>query len=271
MPFPIAAAIIPAAAAIGGSIINAVNQNSANDSNIAMQKEFAQMGVRWKVADATAAGLHPLAALGAQTTSFSPSSVGDTGIGNALSESGQHFGRAIAATQSEEEKKMDAYRLASAHQDVEGKALQNQILSHQLKTLQFGQPSFPGSTNFLPGQGNSNLIVTEPVKRNASEPGRPAQEAGWRPDVSYSRTDTGMTPMIPTGLSESLEDDIIGKFMWRLRNQLAPNFTGQGKPPQSQAPDGHKWRWNVNKQEWQPYNAREIGEAIKKMNFNKRR
>lgn len=39
--------------------------------NMAMQKEFAQHGLRWRVDDAVAAGLHPLAALGASGSSFS--------------------------------------------------------------------------------------------------------------------------------------------------------------------------------------------------------
>ena len=38
-------------------------------------KQFAKRGIQWRVHDAKKAGLHPLAALGAQTTSFSPSFV----------------------------------------------------------------------------------------------------------------------------------------------------------------------------------------------------
>jgi hypothetical protein len=51
-------------------------QYKINAENIEMQKDFAQHGISWRVKDAKEAGLHPLAALGAQTTSFSPSSVG---------------------------------------------------------------------------------------------------------------------------------------------------------------------------------------------------
>jgi hypothetical protein len=40
-----------------------------NSANIAMQKEFAQQGIGWKVADAKKAGIHPLFALGASTHS----------------------------------------------------------------------------------------------------------------------------------------------------------------------------------------------------------
>ena len=71
--------------AIGGAIGGALgligagqSQASAerlNQLNYEHQKEFAQNGIRWKVADAKAAGLHPLAALGASTASYSPSAV----------------------------------------------------------------------------------------------------------------------------------------------------------------------------------------------------
>ena len=46
--------------------------------NYDMQKEFAQMGIQWRVADAKAAGLHPLAALGAAPAHASPMRVGNS-------------------------------------------------------------------------------------------------------------------------------------------------------------------------------------------------
>ena len=70
--------------AIGGyfdasSASNKKNDFAANAQglNYAHQKEFAQNGIRWKVEDAKAAGIHPLFALGAQGATFSPISVGE--------------------------------------------------------------------------------------------------------------------------------------------------------------------------------------------------
>lgn len=40
--------------------------------NAGLQREFAQMGIQWKVADAKAAGIHPLYALGASTNAGIP-------------------------------------------------------------------------------------------------------------------------------------------------------------------------------------------------------
>ena len=48
-------------------------QERANEANLAAQREFAQHGIRWKVEDAKAAGLHPLFALGGSGATFSPS------------------------------------------------------------------------------------------------------------------------------------------------------------------------------------------------------
>lgn len=81
--------------------------------NLKQQREFAQQGIRWRVADAEAAGLHPLAALGERGSSFSPVSVypGNTssrsGAGNsyrALSNMGQNLTRAVMATATAEER-----------------------------------------------------------------------------------------------------------------------------------------------------------------------
>lgn len=76
--------VVPAVAGIAGSLLgnksskdaaeaNREAQADANAQNLAAQREFAQMGLRWKVADARAAGLHPLSAIGASGASFSPS------------------------------------------------------------------------------------------------------------------------------------------------------------------------------------------------------
>lgn len=238
----------------------AASQSMA-ERNIQLQKEFAQHGIRWKVGDAVAAGLHPLYALGANTQSFSPVSVGvdsSSPLGDMARNMGQDISRAVSAGRTANEREMAALQLSTAKTDLEGKALDNQIRLAQLKKLQAVGPAMPSSggdaANFVPGQGDGSIVKVKPAERTASQPGRLAQEAGWRPDVSFSRTDTGLTPMVPESLSESLEDDIIGKMMWRFRNQLMPNLTGQGKPARSQLPRGaDDWYWSHTNQEWKPH------------------
>lgn len=78
---------------VGGSI-QAQAQERINQQNIAMQKEFAQNGIQWKAKDAEKAGVHKLAALGAQTYQATPSSVAPD-IGGAVANASKHFGQAI--------------------------------------------------------------------------------------------------------------------------------------------------------------------------------
>lgn len=100
--------------------------------NIAHQKEFAQQGIRWKVADAQAAGLHPLAALGAQTNSFSNIVGSDIPIAKTdFGGMGQDIGRAIDAgsTASERNTRMqDAVAKVATTFALEKASLENDLL-----------------------------------------------------------------------------------------------------------------------------------------------
>lgn len=101
-------------------------------ANIEAQREFAQQGIRWKVNDALAAGVHPLAALGASTTSFSPVQVGG-GQQTDFSGMGQDFGRAIESMMQKDEKAQrradEASKLA-----IEKAGLENDILRAELNS-----------------------------------------------------------------------------------------------------------------------------------------
>lgn len=222
-----------------------------------LQREFAENGIRWKVEDAKRAGIHPLYALGANTHSFSPVSVGGSSYSEGFREMGQNINRGIDAAMNTDQKELNKLSIASAKADLDGKVIENQIKASELARLNssptVGVPA-GSADNFIPGQGNSGpLVKVKPMERTASQTGRLAQEAGWRPDVAYSRTDTGLTPVVPETLAESMEDDIIGKIFWRIRNQLVPNFSGEGSPAKSQLPKGKNfWGWNHLRQEWQP-------------------
>jgi len=274
MAAPIIAAGIAAGAGLVGGILSnkaqresadAINAENARQANMnrEMQEKFAQHGIRWKVEDAKAAGIHPLYALGASTHSFNPVGVGAVGpgadnVGPAIGQMGQDISRAVNSTKTEDEKTITSLQIAGLKADLQGKEIDNAVRAKALSNVGPSSPSFPGSDNFIPGQGNSNrqnktLVIEKPLEKTVSQPGRLSQEAGWRPDVSFARTDTGLTPMVPESLSESLEDDIIGKLMWRFRNQLAPNISGRGAPAKSQLPRGEKeWHWNYASQEWRP-------------------
>ena len=132
---------------------NAVNQaNAAANRN--MQLDFAQKGIRWRVKDAEAAGIHPLYALGAQTSSFSPVSVGavpETGLASGLAAAGQDISRAVNATRTQPER--DAAVLKTV-QDLEltNMGLKNELLASQIAKLKSSiTPAMPElSTNAGP-------------------------------------------------------------------------------------------------------------------------
>jgi len=146
MVWPILGALIGGATSLIGGAMQSGAQRDANNANIAAQeaaneknyqaqKEFAQQGLRWKVEDAKASGLHPLYALGAPTTSFQASYGAamrqpETGIGEGLVQSGQDIGRAVAATQTNQER---AYTAAMSSLSLERATLENDLLRTQIR------------------------------------------------------------------------------------------------------------------------------------------
>lgn len=114
--------------------------------NMQMQKDFAQQGIRWKVEDAKAAGIHPVYALGAPTTSFSPisfSATADNSMANAISRMGSDVGGAIDKTRTTPERQT-AFNTAAQALTLEKGALENEVLRSQLARIkQANNPPMP--------------------------------------------------------------------------------------------------------------------------------
>lgn len=216
--------------------MNAAQMQLARDQ-MAMQKEFAQMGLRWKAEDAAAAGLHPLAALGASGANYSPVSAmmeapthEARNRGNMERTMGQNFSRAIAATMTTEEKAASRLRLESLDLD-------NQIKRAELAKLTAGPP-LPVPT---PGQPSADW-----------------QETSY-PSVSYMRSPTGLVPIMPPNLAEALESDQTGQAQWVARYRGGPNVYPQERPSREQLPRGAAgFMWNKALQEWQPKTHKQL-------------
>lgn len=113
----IGGSIIPAAMNLLGGSQAAKEARETSDQNVFLQKEFAQHGVRWRVEDAKAAGLHPLFALGAQGAQYSPSAVvGASPMGTAISQAGQSLGRAVQAQETDAQREAVRLNLALLEQ-----------------------------------------------------------------------------------------------------------------------------------------------------------
>lgn len=142
---------------IGGLLGNKSSEKNA-EQNIALQKEFAKSGIQWKVADAKKAGVHPLYALGAQTHSFAPVSVGDS-LGPAIGAAGQDISRAIDSTSSTSTRVAAFNERMQALQLHRGE-LENILLASQIARLNQVQsrPPMPvGDAYLVEGQGNASM------------------------------------------------------------------------------------------------------------------
>lgn len=175
--------ILSGIGSIVGGFLSRDAQSEANaiarenkEKDIALQREFARSGIRWKVDDAKAAGIHPLYALGANTVSYAPSSVGivpEDGLARGLASASQDFGRAIDSTRTQDERS-EAISGAAAKLALEKGALENDLLRAQISKMraQVGPP-MPSlaDKNAIEGQPATRVVVlpTGPMSTPASE------------------------------------------------------------------------------------------------------
>lgn len=261
--------MLPALISAGANILGGILGNKANKEARAneykQQKEFATQGIRWKVADAKAAGIHPLYAMGANTVSYSPQSVGGPDF-SYLGDAGQNIGRAIDATRSNPEK---AAALALTGTQLEGLKLDNDLKRVQLNSAialarQAGNPpGLPSSSTGpgvagMPGQGNAPQVDGPFIDNKKTiapvNPGQTSAEYAQVPEVQWARTKTGWAPTMPQQLSESYENDWIGGWQWQYRNKWAPSFeSGRyfNPPAHVRVPLGKEWTYDPAVGEWQ--------------------
>lgn len=111
-------------------------QDKTSNQEYERQKEFAQMGIGWKVADAKAAGLHPLYALGAMPANYSPAMIQSpvepsSGIGESMAEAGQSISRAMMATQTNDEKRMAQMAMEAHIANMAESDMRRQVLESE--------------------------------------------------------------------------------------------------------------------------------------------
>lgn len=221
--------------------------------NIASQKEFAQHGVSWKVDDARRAGISPLAALGASTTSFSNVVGGEGKFGDAIGDASQDVSRAIQSTSNREQRGL---QLAAAKLEIEGKSLDNDIkraeLASQIRkgtSPAVGPPSPVGGNRWLvDGQGDTGLVNTgnglvksSPFKQTTPEPGVMHMEPGANPEVGFARgSNNAYTPIPGQQIKEQIEDS-PAEYVWFARNYILPLLGLNESPPNIPPPSGYRW------------------------------
>lgn len=275
---PWMAAVIPAVASLAGTAIGGImSSNTAsanrdaqfamNEQNIALQREFAQQGIRWKVEDAKAAGIHPLFAMGANTASFSPNQfqpVGDdTGgiVQRGLSQFGQDIGRAVTATSTKDQRNNGiTSALALERQQLENDLLRSQIVRN-LGQSGPPMPSGVGRSGGLAGQQDATLGTynIEPAEVGASLPKNAGQTAGPAiPQVTWGMSPDarGIQPFPPKALG--VEDELGAPLMldWYIRNRILPNVRSGSQPDMAVVrkmfPGAIGVRWSYEEQRYLP-------------------
>lgn len=189
-------AVIGAAAALAGGALSGDNNRKLMHEQMDMQREFAQMGIRWKVADAKAAGIHPLFALGGSGASAAPISVGDS-YGPAVAMAGQDISRAMMATRTQEEREQVAMELSrqqfrqselraqQAHEmnlarnaaELEGQQLRNQAFRSAMGQIGPAMPSAVAPQSRLQFRSLSDDVKLQPSEQISHDPLTPGREA----------------------------------------------------------------------------------------------
>lgn len=231
---------ISAVSSIFGGDKAADAQEKANKQNIKMQKQFAKNAIQWKVKDASKAGIHPLYALGANTVSFSPSTVGSTALGEGIANAGQNIGRAVASGLSSNERTSGILEKLA----IERAQLENTKLASEIALInQPGTPPPPiTETAVIPGQGNSVKTVPHEVTAVAG----PGITAGAPADTTLYQAGSGYRPGMSEIYAEGAGESIPGMMAWAADNFITPFLTADHAHKQQlpKLPDDQYWQWH---------------------------
>lgn len=254
MAYELGAAAISGGLGLVGGLMGQDSSRRSEQKNAELQREFAKNGIRWKVADAKAAGIHPMYAMGASGASASPVSVGDNSLGHSLQGMGQDISRAMTATKTQEEREFQQAQLANLKADTAEK------LSNAARNSgsQVG-PAFPGG-----------LVTPKPMEVIRSAPDASHSEPAPVVDQGWLKTSTGWAPA-PSNDAKQKTEDSWADTAWAVRNLLIPNV-GLGKhPPKSIT--GGETEWDPTYQEYRlkkPRRSKATYDAINK-NFKSKR
>lgn len=235
-----------------GGLLDSNSASNATAANVGMseqdraaQKEFAQQGIRWRVEDAKAAGLHPLAALGAQIPAYTPSSIpvqADNSWGNAIRESGQNITRAIGAKQTRIERLQEQLleaQIAATNADA---ATKNAAASQIALTSGAGMPP-P-----MPTMSDTGMVSVSPSNRTSTFPGQQSTEAAVSPSVKLFQNADGSISMWPSGDAKQSIEDSLYEYEHMYRNRILPRLSDKFQPIYDWATS--KWSKPYPKYKW---------------------
>lgn len=226
---------LPAAIGAAASVLGGDQSRKLAHEQMDAQREFAQMGIRWKVADAKAAGIHPVYALGAQGATYSPviQSIPDYGA------MGQDLTRAFMSQQSDGDRlgqfmqqqdrlqqERDAQRFLAGdradQQILRGQQIEANRLDLEARRLQLLKamrelgPGAPGG-----GAAEFGAVQVKPSEQVSARRDLPGLEAAPTPGFKTYRYGNRSIDLPGEALSESLEGQ------GALGHVLSPILFGQ--------------------------------------------
>lgn len=200
------------------------NQRKRNDfeyaRSLADQYAFQDDSVQRRVADARAAGIHPLAALGFQAPSFIPPQPSQDyytqGETDPLFQMGQDIGRAITAAQTQDERAktaaaMSPYDVAILRRtELENRGLELDLLYKMSRLVRMREgvgPSFPDGKTSQPDFPNSVTGI----------------EPGHVPAITNMRNTDGTDTIVPSSQAKPLIEDMLPlELEWYWKNRIVP-------------------------------------------------
>lgn len=239
--------------AFGGALGDMISQGVQNMHGRIMdvrqfdyQKDLNSQGIQWRVADALAAGIHPLYALGPTGATYSPvsSSGGSSGAGQDISRAvmagmdrqqrEREIQAGLARSAAEDRRAEERHALDMAQGTVELQRMRSQLARADSAQLGPGVPQ--GSIRRLP----SPVIVGE---RNV-----PARQPGAITGHQFVRNSDGSIGIVQSEqMKERTEDDFIEQSLWALRNRVL-SVPPPPSPDQYPTRPGYEWRWSPAQQ-----------------------
>lgn len=164
------------------------NIANINAENIAYQKEFAKHGIQWRVEDAKNAGIHPLAAIGAQTTSFTPSLIAGQRDTPNLSVLGSNIKALLNRKELSEQKALDRQHKLAVIRNIDADTL--------AKTGQGMEFLTSGNRNSSPVKNDAVEIV--PAIQTSKMKDAPGIQAGTHAGFRYVSNKLGWHTPLPS-------------------------------------------------------------------------
>lgn len=179
-----AAAIGAGGSLIGGAIDNRAAKK-ARKQEIALQKEFAQNQIQWKVQDAKKAGLHPLFALGGGAGVSPQITTGQSGMGSAVRDAVDTVARAQEAQAMTPEREAALRSVnASADRDEAEAALHRSRIALEMFNSMFSGGSMTNRMVEAAARGagsSGKKVVKTPVEIPHAKGDAPGTVAGETP------------------------------------------------------------------------------------------